>query len=83
MLKSNGLKDGKTYKVYLDDLRRVRDIYLIETLISEVGRTAPATFVAALEDAGYTDLVPLCKKYDSERLNQARNAYVKPKDEFK
>ena len=82
LLKSNPLKGGKTYKIYLEDLQRVRNRELVEIMVSEFGTVIPVTFAAALIDAGYGEFISLIdKEYSDEELNNARNAYVKQKED--
>ncbi len=78
LLKSNPLKGGKTYKIYMDDLQRVRNRRLVEIMVADLNSTVPATFAAAIEDAGYEELLGIIEKhYSEEELDNARKAYVK------
>lgn len=81
-LKSNPLKGGKTYKVYFEDLQRVRNIDLIDYILADSTLVIPATFVAAMIDAGYEKLLETRDiKFSVEELNNARKAYVKAKED--
>ena len=51
-------------------------------MIMDFNGTIPVTFVAALIDAGYGEFISLIdKEYSDEELNNARNAYVKQKED--
>ena len=81
LLKSNPLKGGKTYKIYLEDLQRVRNRELVEIMVTDFNSVIPVTFAAALKDSGYENLLSLLDKcYSDEELDNARKAYVKTKD---
>ena len=81
-LKSNPLKGGKTYKVYFEDLQRVRNMDLIDYILADSTLVIPATFAAALIDTGYEKLLETRDiKFSVEELNSARKAYVKAKED--
>ncbi len=81
-LKSNPLKGEKTYKVYFEDLQRVRNMDLIDYILADSTLVIPATFVAALIDAGCEKLLETRDiKFSVEELNSARKAYVKTKED--
>ena len=66
----------------MEDLQRVRNRELVEIMVSEFGTVIPVTFAAALIDAGYGEFLSLIdKEYSDEDLNNARNAYVKQKED--
>ena len=82
LLKSNPLKGGKTYKIYMEDLQRVRNRNLVELMVIDFNATIPVTFAAALEDAGYGELLGMLdKQYSDEELDNARKAYVKARED--
>lgn len=82
LLKSNPLKGGKTYKIYMEDLQRVRNRRLVEIMVVDLNSTVPATFAAALEDAGYRELLgSLDRQYSDEELNNVRKSYVRAKED--
>ena len=77
-LKSNPLKGGKTYKIYYEDLQRVINKDLIDYIVADSTIKIPATFVAALIDIGYKNLLEIIEiKFTDDELNSARKAYVR------